>query len=459
MVNILGEIIGHDIYGVGKVLKKRYSGLELYVHFNDGIPRWVKSFDTEPYIGDDNSTNELEIEQILEKKIIPKEELKAGQILITQEINQQMLDARRIIEALRLGISPNDFIEKFTFGRKKETEYINNWLNNSNKGSLIISGEYGVGKSHFLEYIKLVAINNNWAVSLVEFDNNELPLHKPKAIYERIIKSFKYQNGNFRDFLKEIANNPRNSLLKTHVHLNDMIRRIIDRIDWEYCWRWIYGYLEHAGPQASLPPIYFYSTGANIISYILSGIGFAAKKILGLNGFLILFDEAENIEPYWYTKYQIRKGWNFLKGLILMANNNKDLLSEGFREIITKPRECRGVITNLQYYFSQRFRYLWKNPCWVKLLFAFTPNDELFKTQPLKKIEVTELNHLGFDTLQEIASEIAYIYKQAYNFKTDKKVPLNFLKKKSTRFFIKSIVEILDLIRFHPQKQVIELVK
>ena len=31
---------------------------------------------------------------------------------------------------------------------------------------------------------------------------------------------------------------------------------------------------------------------------ILSGIGWAAKNILGLKGFLILFDEAENVDSY-----------------------------------------------------------------------------------------------------------------------------------------------------------------
>ena len=71
-----------------------------------------------------------------------------------------------------------------------------------------MTGVYGVGKTHFLEYINNIALKDNWAVSFLEFDSNSLPLNKPKLLYEEIIRSFQYKNGDFRDFLTEVAFNP-----------------------------------------------------------------------------------------------------------------------------------------------------------------------------------------------------------------------------------------------------------
>ncbi|MBO3757598.1 MAG: DUF2791 family P-loop domain-containing protein, partial [Candidatus Brockarchaeota archaeon] len=119
---------------------------------------------------------------------------------------KEQLEARKIIEALRLGIVPQKYVEEFTFGREKEIKQIKSWLSNEDESSLILVGEYGVGKTHILEYLYSYLLKDNWAVSIVNLDPNELPFHKPKRVYEAIISSFRFgKNRNFRDFLKEIS--------------------------------------------------------------------------------------------------------------------------------------------------------------------------------------------------------------------------------------------------------------
>ena len=128
------QLVEHQRYGRGRVQKKRFDGFELYVEFEDGISRWVRRD---------------EIRFLSETSVLKKDE--SPKPILSEE----QLEDRRIIEALRLGVVPHDSIEQFTFGRDEEINHIKNWLSNSddNNGSLILSGGYGAGKTHFLDYI------------------------------------------------------------------------------------------------------------------------------------------------------------------------------------------------------------------------------------------------------------------------------------------------------------------
>ncbi len=460
--------VKHRFYGDGIVLKSRYGGAEVFVEFDNSISRWIKEKD----LDHGEFINKILKREKPDFNLNPQETCqdsvnKAEESFESKPVDHIKNQARAKIEALRMGLFPDNNIEDFTFGRKKEKEFIQNWLHNSNEGSLIMTGVYGVGKTHFLEYIDYIALKDNWAISFLEFDSNSLPLNKPKLLYEEIIRSFHYKNGDFKDFLTEVANSRDYLLMEEHTHLNVMIKKIRNEMDWDYYWSWIYGTLEHAGTMFRLPPIYTYSTAANIFCYILSGIGYAAKEVLDLNGFIILFDEAENIDPYWYNSYQREKGWNFLEGLVLMTSNSKDLFyDKPFKEFSVsnrKSNELRGKQTNLQYNNKLPCQYIWKMPCSVRIILGFTPYEYLLNKKPLNTLNRLELNKLDHKALQEIATEISTFYYKAYDFEADKartELPSEILKNfDSTRIYIKGLVEILDLIRFHPNKPLVELLQ
>jgi hypothetical protein len=437
------QMVEHKIYGKGEIQKERFKGFELSVKFENDISRWVRRDDIR-FISE---TPILTKPKESQPPVLPKEQFKA----------------RQIIEALRLGIVPHSDVEKFTFGRHNEINQIKSWLSCSNDGTMVITGEYGSGKTHFLECIYSIAFKDNWAVSIVNLDPNELPFHQPKKIYEYIINSFKFKNkdGNFREFLREIAKSNDYYKLDEHQYLNRAIDVIRKETDEEYFWEWIEG----------KPGWHYYlrmrdsSTSANIYCYILSGIGWAVKNILGLNGFLILFDEAESVDSYWHTYYQNNKAQNFLIGFLLMANNDERLLKEVREKKFYEHRTYKGwwgSETGLQYCGHSQLPFLWNNPCYVKTILAFTPGFSILDKDPFNRAKELELEHIGNDViLREISEKIVEIYKQAYDYKGNIRISeiFEFIPKDNIRKFIKGIVEALDLMRFYPNKDIEELLR
>jgi len=483
------QLVEHIIYGKGEIQKKRFGGFELYVEFEDGIGRWVRRD---------------EVKFLSETPILMKHKPSVP------VLSKAQFKARQIIEALRLGIVPHKYVEEFTFGRENEIKQIRSWLDNSSDGSLAIIGEYGVGKTHFLEYIYSSALSNNWAVSIVELDPNEAPFHKPKAIYQKIVSSFRFRKreNDFREFLRQIAKDSEWYKLREHVYLGPVVQSIKDDkdiedyIEWieglsetKYptierytdrikniviekrgSWFWAYGDTYHArkelkrrgyrwskkrkawykpAEKVNHPPLPNSYTSANIYSYIISGISWAAKNILGLNGLLILFDEAESVDSYWYTSYQNNKGWNFLKGLILMANNDKRLLRDELEYRCSwsgYPQGYWGKYTNLQYCGYSHLSFAWKIPCYVKIIFTFTPISWILDKEPLNTLHKFELEHLDNNSLMKISKTIIILYQKAYNFQTNKS-RFKLVPKNKTRLFIKGMIETLDLMRFTPISQ------
>jgi len=487
------QLVEHRIYGKGRILKKRYGGFDLRVEFEDGIERWVRRD---------------EVRFLSERPILVKHKH-------TKRIfSEKQFKARQIIEALRLGVVPHKYVEEFTFGREGEIKQIKNWLDNPSDGSLALIGEYGAGKTHLLEYIYSFALNNNWAVSIVELDPNEAPFHKPKVVYQKTISSFRFksQNGGFREFLREISINPNHSKINEHQYLGRIIKDlrsgdenenllewiegasgitypIIDKtdkgditIEKKGSWTWVYGktfpikdILKKDGFKWSKKRRAWYklnkkekylplpetSTSANVYCYILSGIGWTARNILGLKGLLVLFDEAESIDSYWYTSYQNNKAWNFLTGLILMTNNDKRLLTDTIERRYTWSGHSQGLwggYTALQYCGHSHLPHLpfiWKIPCYVKIIFTFTSIPDI---EPLNNLSRFELEHLDNESLMKISETIITLYQRAYNFKPDRN-PFDLIPRDKTRLFIKGMIEALDLMCFHSDRPVEELLR
>jgi len=434
------QLIEHRTYGKGKILRERYGGFELYVEFEDGFRRWVRKD---------------EIRFLSESPILVKHKH------TKRVLSEKQFKARQIIEALRLGIVPHKYVGEFTFGREEEINNIKNWLNNPDTGSLIVVGEYGVGKTHLLEYIYSTALKDNWAVSMIELDPSEASFHKPRVIYQKIISSFKFKqkNGDFRTFLRRIANSSRFYELESHEYLSRIIEKVRNGTDHEDVWEWIEG--KHTWYQ--YPPMYDYSTCANIYCYLLSGIGWAARNILKMKGLLILFDEAENVDSYWYSSYQNNKVWNFLRGLIFMADNDKGLLKEVREDAFYEHPTYKGwwgCYTDLQYCGYNQLPFVWRIPCCVKIIFAFAPTWVLYR-EPLNSIAKLELEHLDKKILVKIWKSVNELYRAAYNFECVEDfsnfrsgIPID-----KTRRFIKGVIEALDLKRFHSDKTMEDLLK
>ena len=105
------------------------------------------------------------------------------------------LEAEYIVKCLEDGVVPVNSIFYMTAGREKETQNIIETLraikNNESK-ILFVHGDYGVGKTHFLEIAKSNAIKSNFIVSHITLSSRESPLSEMVWVYAAIMKNISF---------------------------------------------------------------------------------------------------------------------------------------------------------------------------------------------------------------------------------------------------------------------------
>jgi P-loop Domain of unknown function (DUF2791) len=86
------------------------------------------------------------------------------------------VEAERVIESLRFGIPPQGQVLNFTVGRRAEITQLTQRLHpefattKKRDRSLLVSANWGSGKSHLLQVIREVGLKNGFAVSLIVAD-------------------------------------------------------------------------------------------------------------------------------------------------------------------------------------------------------------------------------------------------------------------------------------------------
>lgn len=105
--------------------------------------------------------------------------------------------ARSIIEELRKGSVPVEYVPVFTVGRQQWLSYIEDDLANyiAQGGAKVrfISGDYGDGKTHFMSVVRHLAMDKGFAVSFVVL-TRDVPIHKFETVYQSIVRQLQ---GNF----------------------------------------------------------------------------------------------------------------------------------------------------------------------------------------------------------------------------------------------------------------------
>ena len=116
--------------------------------------------------------------------------------MITKEEleNLKPFQARSIIEDLRKGSVPVEFVPLFTVGRTNWLTFIEDDLESyiAEGGSKVrfISGDYGDGKTHFMSVIQHMALARGFGISFVVL-TREVPIHKFETVYQSIVKEIK----------------------------------------------------------------------------------------------------------------------------------------------------------------------------------------------------------------------------------------------------------------------------
>ena len=82
----------------------------------------------------------------------------------------QSVEAQRVVEALRTGVPPDGFVRFFTVGRTHEIEELSSRLDSGQAGALLLKANFGSGKTHLLRLVREDALARGYAVSLVSLD-------------------------------------------------------------------------------------------------------------------------------------------------------------------------------------------------------------------------------------------------------------------------------------------------
>ena len=96
--------------------------------------------------------------------------------------------ARKVIEALRSGIPSRTIGEYFGGARTELLADISQWLDSRTGGGKIISGSYGEGKTHLLNTVFCMAQNKNMAVSTMSL-SRETPFNNLSLLYQKLAQN------------------------------------------------------------------------------------------------------------------------------------------------------------------------------------------------------------------------------------------------------------------------------
>jgi hypothetical protein len=366
---------------------------------------------------------------------------------------------REVIEAFRMGIVPQPWVKGWTVGRAEEVAQIKTWLHDQTSGTLIIKGEYGAGKTHLLEYLFYKALELNYAVARVSIDPVSTHLAFPKRIYRGLTQSLRVPSSqNELDFRQTLVRLAQADVLSDHKVLGPFLRALKEGQVTTPMWHWIEGF---DAPFSKWGGLYDHTTAANIYCYILSGLSYALVEVLDINGLILLFDEAESSRIYRYS-YEWLRGINFLRALILVANDEPDLIEEK----VVKTETCyQGERTNLIYSGLRPLPYVYRLPTYLKVVFAVTPDVSLERLTAEYNIYTIELEPLHPQLLEHFFYRFVELYRRVYGLSlssAEKKEIFSLIQPYafiSTRLFIKAMVECLDFKRFYPHKTVRQLIR
>lgn len=288
------RIVVHPQLGPGTLLKTYMSGHEWEVLFESG-----KRFRL--------PAREFEVASIEANKPRLTSPIPRQIVLETDQFR-----ARQTLETLRFGIVPMQDVETLTIGLEAETISLNRGVERSQErgGDVIaVIGDYGYGKSHFIELAARRALRENFLVMSTSLDLVEVPPSKPLEIYRNLAASTRYPDHNqhgLRPLLQQarehfgvVSELSRLTPLGTACPLVSALSALAtstDQTAYEDIVRWISGQIKPTTAMRTYlkkpPTLYAIGEVARLYTYLLTGLSVLAKQ-LGYSGVAVLIDESE----------------------------------------------------------------------------------------------------------------------------------------------------------------------
>jgi len=320
-VQVESQIVYHPQFGGGKLLKTYMSGFEWEVLFDSGrrfrLP--AKEFSQESFAA-------LQSERI-KLPTLPHR---------VSALETDQFRARQTLEALRVGIVPVQDSETLTIGLEAERVTLNRAFERSEHGGDVIAviGDYGFGKSHFIELAALRGLHGNFVIASASLDLVEVPPSKAHKIYEALVTSLRYPDTHERglypmlnkalsnqsvvsEFIRLCPREPKDCPLASALLA---LQDCPSQAAFTEITQWLSGQVK---PQTEMKtclkkPPRLYATGetARQYSYLLTGISRLAT-LIGYGGLAVLIDESEHYSLL--RAAQRERADSFFKAMIVNA--------------------------------------------------------------------------------------------------------------------------------------------
>jgi hypothetical protein len=182
---MIGSHVEHPQFGPGQVVAVYRNGAEWLVRFENGLrfrrPRTEFERDGQ--------------------SIAEPQAAYAPSYHPPEPMSQTHLEARQLVESLRVGIAPATHVAELTINLRPERESLIQALNEAHQqGGAVraVIGEYGYGKSHMVELATQEALSRNFLVATVSLDLLELPPHRAFDIYREAMRHVRYPDTDER---------------------------------------------------------------------------------------------------------------------------------------------------------------------------------------------------------------------------------------------------------------------
>jgi len=291
------QTVHHPHFGAGELLKTYMGGYEWEVLFTSGrrfrLP--AKEFTAESY-----------------SAVATPRTLAEAPMHIPLDTDQ--FRARQTLEALRVGIVPVQDAETLTIGLEAERVTLDRALDRSSERGgdvLAVIGDYGFGKSHFIELAARRALRESFLVADASLDLVETPPSKAHKIYEALVTALRYPDTHRRGLLpliEKVLSRP--AIVAEFVRLCPRevkecplaaalvaLQDCPSQTALEETVAWLSGQVK---PQTEMktclkhpPRLYITGENARQYSYLLTGISLLAT-LVGYSGLTVLIDESEH---------------------------------------------------------------------------------------------------------------------------------------------------------------------
>lgn len=139
----------------------------------------------------------------------------------------EVFSLRCAVERLRDGLFDSTAVNRLTMESEHVVKSFSEGLKTLERGQsphLCISGSYGQGKSHNLNYLYQKALSQGYATSFVQLDIREVPFHQFPIVYQSLMEKLTLPDG--QTFIDAWKNSPPRSI-SSMPHFFQMILRAI----------------------------------------------------------------------------------------------------------------------------------------------------------------------------------------------------------------------------------------